>query len=233
QALTSINVAGRAEKDVIAAAIGDFKFRAGFGRTLSRLVRHGIGVHHAGMLPRYRRLVEQLAQAGVLKVICGTDTLGVGINVPIRTVVLSALSKYDGTRQRQLKAREFHQISGRAGRAGYDTAGTVVVQAPDHEVENERLLAKAGDDPKKRRKVVRKKPPEGFVSWGKPTFERLIAAEPEPLTSSFAVSHAMLLNVIGRPGDGFAAMRKLLEDNHEDRPAQRRHIRRAIAIYRA
>jgi superfamily II RNA helicase len=233
QALTSINVASRAEKDAIAAALGSFRFSAGFGRTLSRLVRHGIGVHHAGMLPRYRRLVEQLAQAGVLKVICGTDTLGVGINVPIRTVLISALGKYDGTRQRQLKAREFHQIAGRAGRAGFDTAGTVVVQAPDHEIENERLLAKAGDDPKKRRKVVRKKPPEGSVSWSRATFDRLVAADPEPLTSSFAVSHAMVLNVIARPGDTVAAMRHLLEDNHEDRAAQRRHIRRAIAIYRA
>ncbi len=233
QALTSINVASRAEKDAIAAAIGSFRFSAGFGRTLSRLVRHGIGVHHAGMLPRYRRLVEQLAQAGVLKVICGTDTLGVGINVPIRTVVLSALGKYDGTRQRHLKAREFHQIAGRAGRAGFDTAGTVVVQAPDHEVENERLLARAGDDPKKRRRVVRKKAPEGSVSWSRATFDRLLAAEPEPLTSSFQVSHAMLLNVIARPGDTFAAVRHLLEDNHEERPAQRRHIRQAVAIYRA
>ncbi|MGZ4650521.1 MAG: DEAD/DEAH box helicase [Kineosporiaceae bacterium] len=233
QALTSINVATRAQRDAIAEAIGSFRFSSGFGRTLSRLVRHGVGVHHAGMLPRYRRLVEQLAQAGLLKVICGTDTLGVGINVPIRTVVLSALSKYDGQRQRQLKAREFHQIAGRAGRAGFDTAGTVVVQAPDHEVENERLLAKAGDDPKKRRKVVRKKPPEGFVSWGRGTFERLVSSEPEPLASSFAVSHAMVLNVIARPSDTFAAVRHLLEDNHEDRASQRRHIRRAIAIYRA
>src|SRR5215212_2179832 len=233
QALMSVNVCTREEKDAIAEAIGGFRFTSGFGRTLSRLVRHGIGVHHAGMLPRYRRLVEQLAQAGVLKVICGTDTLGVGINVPIRTVLISALGKYDGTRQRQLKAREFHQIAGRAGRAGFDTAGTVVVQAPDHEIENERLLAKAGDDPKKRRRVVRKKPPEGSVSWSRATFDRLVAAEPEPLTSSFAVSHAMVLNVIARPGDTVAAMRHLLEDNHEDRAAQRRHIRQAIAIYRA
>ena len=233
QALMSINVCSRAEKDAIADMIGNFRFTAGFGRTLSRLVRHGIGVHHAGMLPRYRRLVETLAQAGLLKVICGTDTLGVGINVPIRTVVFTALSKYDGTRSRLLQAREFHQIAGRAGRAGYDTVGSVVVQAPEHVVENERALAKAGDDPKKRRKVIRKKPPERFVSWGKPTFERLVAAEPEPLTSSFKVSHAMLLNVIARPGNAFAAMRHLLTDNHEDRAAQRRHISHAIAIYRA
>ena len=233
QALMSINVCSRAEKDAIAAMVGGFRFTAGFGKTLSRLVRHGIGVHHAGMLPKYRRLVETLAQAGLLKVICGTDTLGVGINVPIRTVLFTALSKYDGVRTRHLKAREFHQIAGRAGRAGYDTVGGVVVQAPEHAIENERALAKAGDDPKKRRKVVRKKPPEGFVSWGRPTFERLVTAEPEPLTSSFTVSHSMLLNVVNRPGDAFAAMRHLLLDNHESRPAQVRHVRRAIAIYRA
>jgi superfamily II RNA helicase len=233
QALMSINVSTRAEKDEIAEMIGAFRFTAGFGRTLSRLVRHGIGVHHAGMLPRYRRLVETLAQAGLLKVICGTDTLGVGINVPIRTVLLTALSKYDGTRTRHLYAREFHQIAGRAGRAGYDTVGSVVVQAPEHVIENERALAKAGDDPRKRRKVVRKKPPSGFVSWGQATFDRLVAAEPEPLRSSFRVSHAMLLNVIGRPGDAFAAMRHLLTDSHEDEQAQRRHIRDAFAIYRA
>jgi len=233
QALMSINVCTRAEKDAIAELIGNFRFTAGFGKTLSRLVRHGIGVHHAGMLPKYRRLVETLAQAGLLKVICGTDTLGVGINVPIRTVLFTALSKYDGTRTRLLQAREFHQIAGRAGRAGHDTMGTVVVQAPEHVAETEKALAKAGDDPKKRRKVVRKKPPPGFVSWGKPTFERLVAAEPEPLKSSFTVSHAMLLNVISRPGDAFGAMRHLLTDNDEDQAARRRHISRAIAIYRA
>ncbi|TDD00149.1 DUF3516 domain-containing protein [Saccharopolyspora terrae] len=236
QALMSVKVASREQRDAIAEAIGDFRFTAGFGKTLSRLVRHGIGVHHAGMLPKYRRLVEQLAQAGLLKVICGTDTLGVGINVPIRTVLITGLTKYDGIRTRHLKAREFHQIAGRAGRAGragYDTAGFVVVQAPEHEIENERALAKAGDDPKKKRKLVRKKAPEGFVSWSEKTFEKLVEAEPEPLRSSFNVSHSMLLNVINRPGDAFSAMRHLLEDNHEDRPTQRRHILRAIAIYRA
>jgi superfamily II RNA helicase len=233
QALMSVNVCTRAEKDAIADLIGNFRFTAGFGKTLSRLVRHGIGVHHAGMLPRYRRLVETLAQAGLLKVICGTDTLGVGINVPIRTVLFTALSKYDGTKTRLLQAREFHQIAGRAGRAGFDVSGWVVVQAPEHVVENEKALAKAGDDAKARRKVVRKKPPEGMVSWGKPTFERLVAAEPEPLTSSFKVTHAMVLNVIDRPGNAYAALKHLLTDNHEDRAAQRKHIHQAIAIYRA
>ncbi|MCU0299923.1 MAG: DUF3516 domain-containing protein, partial [Candidatus Nanopelagicales bacterium] len=181
QALMSLNVCTREEKRAIADALGGFRFRAGFGRTLSRLVRHGIGVHHAGMLPRYRRLVEQLTRAGLLKVICGTDTLGVGINVPIRTVLITSLVKFDGRRMRVLRAREFHQIAGRAGRPGFDAIGYVVVQAPEHEIENEKLLARAGDDPKKLRRIVRKKAPEGIPNWGRSTFDKLVAAQPEPL----------------------------------------------------
>ncbi|GHH50127.1 helicase [Streptomyces candidus] len=233
QSLMSINMCSKEEKEKIAELIGNFRFTTKFGQNLSRYVRHGIGVHHAGMLPKYRRLVEKLAQAGLLKVICGTDTLGVGVNVPIRTVLFTALTKYDGTRVRTLRAREFHQIAGRAGRAGFDTAGFVVAQAPEHVVENEKALAKAGDDPKKRRKVVRKKAPEGFVAWSESTFDKLIGSDPEPLSSRFRVTHTMLLSVIARPGNAFEAMRHLLEDNHEPRKAQLRHIRRAIAIYRS
>ncbi|WP_019972391.1 RNA helicase [Mycobacterium sp. 141] len=233
QALMSVNVSTKEEKAAIASAIGGFRFTSAFGSTLSRLVRHGIGVHHAGMLPKYRRLVEQLAQAGLLKVICGTDTLGVGINVPIRTVVFSALSKYDGTRTRLLSAREFHQIAGRAGRAGYDTVGTVVVQAPDHEVENLKQFAKVANDPKKRRKLVRRKVPEGMVPWSEATMNRLIAAAPEALTSNMRVSTAMILDVVDRPGDPFAAMRRLLTDNHEPRKRQLRLIREAVGIARS
>ncbi len=233
QALMSVNVCTKEEKAAIAELIGGFRFSTAFGSTLSRLVRHGIGVHHAGMLPKYRRLVEQLAQAGLLKVICGTDTLGVGINVPIRTVVFSALSKYDGIRSRLLNAREFHQIAGRAGRAGYDTAGTVIVQAPDHEVENLKQFAKVADDPKKRRKLVRRKVPEGMVPWSEATMTRLVEAAPEPLTSNMRVSTAMILDVVDRPGDPFVAMRRLLTDNHEPRKRQLQHIREAVGIARS
>ena len=233
QALMSINVSTKEEKAAIAEHIGAFRFSTAFGTTLSRLVRHGIGVHHAGMLPKYRRLVEQLAQAGLLKVICGTDTLGVGINVPIRTVVFSALSKYDGVRTRLLNAREFHQIAGRAGRAGFDTAGTVVVQAPEHEVANLKQFAKVADDPKKRRKLVRRKAPEGMVPWGENTMTRLVEATPEPLASNMRVSTSMILDVVDRPGDPFAAMRRLLTDNHEPRKRQLRLIREAVGIARS
>ncbi len=193
QALTSLNVCTRDEKRAIADEIQGFRFTAGFGRTLSRLVRHGIGVHHAGMLPRYRRLVERLARAGLLKVVCGTDTLGVGINVPIRTVLITSLVKFDGRRMRVLRAREFHQVAGR-------------------------------------RRIVRKKPPEGVPTWTRATFERLMAAEPEPLQSRFDVTHAMVLNVAHRPGDVDAALLHLLTDNDEEPAAQEALVERASAI---
>jgi superfamily II RNA helicase len=241
QALASVRVASREQRDAIAEAIGGFRFAAGFGATLGRLVRAGIGVHHAGMLPRYRRLVEQLAQQGLLRVVCGTDTLGVGINVPIRTVLLTGLTKFDGTRMRQLTAREFHQVAGRAGRAGFDTAGEVVALAPEHEIENARAAAKAGDDPKAKRKLVKKRAPDGFVSWGPASFERLIAAEPEPLGSSLRMTAAMMLQLLSRPGadaaaseagSAFRVVRELVADNHEPHARRAALARRAIALYR-
>ena len=231
QALTSTPVASREQRDAIAAELGGFRFGTGFGTTLSRLLRHGVGVHHAGMLPRYRRVVERLTQQGLLTVVCGTDTLGVGINVPIRTVVLTSLVKYDGVRMRHLTAREFHQIAGRAGRAGFDTVGDVVVLAPDHVVANRKALEKAGDDPRKVRKIVRKQAPAGHVNWTDATFERLRDAPPEPLTSSFEVTHAMVLNILARPGDPVRAMSRLIGGSHEPPGRQERHGRQAIRIY--
>jgi superfamily II RNA helicase len=241
QALLSTNLATREEKAAIAAEIGDFRFTSGFGRTLSRLVRHGVGVHHAGMLPKYRRLVERLTQQGLLKVVCGTDTLGVGINVPIRTVLLTSLVKFDGERMRHLTAREFHQIAGRAGRAGYDTVGDAIVMAPEHVIENRKALERAGDDPKKLKKIVRKKAPDGAVNWTDKTFERLRDSDPEPLTSHFRVSHGMVLNVLARGGhasdrpggDPVATMRHLLLSNHDTDVQRAEHVRQVFRIYRS
>lgn len=247
QALLSMNVATKSEKEAIAAELGEFRFTSGFGRSLSKFLRSGIGVHHAGMLPKYRRVVERLTQQGLLKVVCGTDTLGVGINVPIRTVLFTSLVKYDGERMRHLSAREFHQIAGRAGRAGYDTVGDVLVMAPEHVIENRKLLAKAGDDPKKLKKIVRKKAPAGAVNWTDKTFERLRDADPEPLTSHFTVNHAMVLNVLARgtedhaanaPGtsghvDPVDAMRHLLTANHDNESDKAKHVRQVFRIYRS
>ncbi|WP_183092980.1 DEAD/DEAH box helicase [Nocardioides stalactiti] len=226
----------------IAERLADVRFAAGFGKTLSQLLRRGIGVHHAGMLPRYRRLVEQLAQAGLLTVICGTDTLGVGINVPIRTVLFTALAKYDGQRQRVLKSREFLQIAGRAGRAGFDTAGYVVVQAPEHVIENEKAKAKSeaknaamseAQRAKRSSKPTLKKPPPGTVVWTEQTFDKLVEGRPEPLKSQMKVDNAMLVNVLSREEDAFPVMRRLLTDNHEDRRSQLRLAKRALRLTRS
>ena len=233
QALTSLSrIITKEEKEAIAQEIGGFRFTTAFGKDLSKLLRKGIGIHHAGMLPKYRRLVERLAQKGLLKVICGTDTLGVGINVPIRTVLMTGLAKFDGQRQRILKSREFHQIAGRAGRAGYDTEGTVVVEAPEHEIDNAKARRRIGDDPKRLKKLKKKSAREGEVSWSEKTFARLTEAEPEQLTSQFRVSNSMLLNVLARHGNGYEHIRHLLRDNHDNRSKQNKDILTAIDLFR-
>lgn len=214
-------------------ALAGFPFAGGFGQTLAKLLRGGIGVHHAGMLPRYRRLVEQLAQRGLLAVICGTDTLGVGINVPIRTVLFSALTKFDGRRSRVLRSREFHQIAGRAGRAGFDTLGNVVAQAPEHEVENARILAKFEGDEKKLRSVRRKKPPEGFVNYTEATFTKLIESTPESLHGRMRITHALLLNLLQRDEATSTAVTRLVDASGVDGKARRALLRRAVQLGRS
>ena len=197
----------------ISREISTVSFTKGFGQTLRGLLSHGIGVHHAGMLPRYRRLVERLTQQGLLPVICGTDTLGVGINVPIRTVLLTSLVKFDGSKMRHLRSREFHQIAGRAGRAGFDTVGFVRVLAPEHEVEAARERARltaaqeaARDEreakrAKKKASKKRSGPKEGQITWSRSTFERLRDAAPEALQSHFEMTHSTVLNVLGGAAD--------------------------------
>jgi superfamily II RNA helicase len=231
QDFTSINVATREEKSAIGSALVGFKFSSPYGPDISKWLKHGIGLHHAGLLPKYRVLVEQLAQRGLLKVICGTDTLGVGINVPIRTVLFSRLCKFDGQKTAILSARDFHQISGRAGRKGFDNLGFVVAQAPEHVVENLKLAGKAARDGKK---AIKRQPPEkNFANWDKNTYLRLIAAPPERLTSRFQVSHGMLLNVLDRDADGCVAMQKLIRDSHESPKSKKAHTRRAWQLFRA
>ena len=231
QDFTSINVCTRDEKAAIANTLEGFKFTSPYGPEIKKWLRHGIGLHHAGLLPKYRVLIEQLAQKGLLKVICGTDTLGVGINVPIRTVLFTRLCKYDGQKTVILSARDFHQIGGRAGRKGFDDKGWVVAQAPEHVIENLKLAEKSARDGKK---TVKRQPPEkNFVNWDKNTFLRLISAPPERLTSRFQVTHGMLLNVLSRKGDGCEAMQKLIRDSHETPKQKKAHIDRAWQLFRS
>lgn len=231
----------------ISREISTVSFTKGFGQTLRGLLTHGIGVHHAGMLPRYRRLVERLTQQGLLPVICGTDTLGVGINVPIRTVLLTSLVKFDGSKMRHLRSREFHQIAGRAGRAGFDTVGFVRVLAPEHEVETARERARltaaqeaARDEreakrAKKKASKKRSGPKEGQITWSRSTFERLRDAAPEALQSHFEMTHSTVLNVLGGAADAGRDPAEHLVDlalHNDDQPLPANpHIRHLADIY--
>ncbi len=233
QALMSLNYCTTAEKAAIAEALVDVKFTSPYGKDMKKFLRHGVGLHHAGLLPKYRVLVETLAQRGLLKIICGTDTLGVGVNVPIRTVLLTRLSKYSGSKTATLSARDFHQITGRAGRKGFDDIGFVVAMAPEHVIENTKLEAKAAADPKKKKKLVKRQPPAGFVGWNEDTFKKLQAAAPEPLASRFQITHGMVLRVLGREGDGRRALQRLIRDSHESIAAKKKHRRRAWQLFRS
>ena len=211
RSLASYGVASKEQREAIKEAIKGGRFTTAFGKTLKHLISSGVGLHHAGMLPRYRLLVEKLAQQGLLPVICGTDTLGVGINVPIHTVLLTGLTKFDGRKQRRLRSREFHQIAGRAGRSGFDTEGVVIAEAPEFEIENHKAELKAMGDPKKMKRLKKKKPPEGFVTWNEATFTRLIESEPEMLKPRLRITHSMVLAEVEQGGDAWARVLELIE----------------------
>ena len=234
QSLTSVELCTKDEKEAIKEALKDALFTTPFGKDLQRFLRHGIGIHHAGLLPRYRLLVEKLAQTGVLKVVSGTDTLGVGVNIPIRTVLFTQLCKFDGQKTAILGVRELQQIAGRAGRKGFDTRGYVIAQAPAHVVENKRLAAK---NSKTGKKFVPRRPPEkGYVPWDKSTFERLVKGTPEPLESRFEVTFGMMINLLAssRPGrgGGYRALVELVARSHESDRRKREHKRRAATFFR-
>ena len=200
-------------------------------------------MHHAGLLPKYRLLVEQLAQQGHLKVVFGTDTLGVGVNIPIRTVLFTRLCKFDGEKVAILSVRDFKQIAGRAGRRGFDVEGSVVCQAPEHVIENLRLAAKAAGAAGaggRKRKLAKKKPPtRGFVPWNRDTFQKLIDRPPEMLESRFDVSHGMVVNLLQRAepsgGDaaGYRGLAELIDRCHESDASKSRLRRRAATLFRS
>ncbi|HWX75743.1 MAG TPA: DUF3516 domain-containing protein, partial [Solirubrobacteraceae bacterium] len=230
QGATSAKLASRDARDAIAEAIRGVRFDTAYGRDVKRFLGHGIGIHHAGLLPKYRLLVERLAQRGLLRVIFGTDTLGVGVNVPIRTVVLNRLSKFDGEKVGILRAREFHQIAGRAGRKGFDDRGRVVCQAPEHVTLNRRLDQRGGGS----RKPAKKRPPRDFVPWGRETFEQLVQRPPEALRSQFEVSHGVILGVLQREaGADYGAVIRLVNRSHESAASKARQRRRAAALFRS
>jgi len=240
QKLTSMKLTTKEEKAAIRSAVGDARFDTPYGKEFRRFLGFGIGVHHAGLLPKYRLQVEQLAQQGLLKVISGTDTLGVGINIPLRTVLFTKLAKFDGRKVTRLKVRDFKQISGRAGRKGFDDEGHVVCQAPEETIERLKEQRKAAANPKKRQKKGPKKSRPGEVSWSEETLKNLVANSPEKLVSHFWITPGMLVDLLRRdaaindPSNGnFASVRRLIAGCHDDDDGKTRHLERAAQLARS
>jgi superfamily II RNA helicase len=240
QKLTSMRLTTKEEKAAIREAVGDTRFTTPYGKEFKRFLGFGIGVHHAGLLPKYRLQVEQLAQQGLLKVISGTDTLGVGINIPLRTVLFTKLAKYDGTKVSRLKVREFKQIAGRAGRKGFDDQGHVVCQAPEETIERLKEQRKAAVKPKKRQKKSPGKGRSSEVSWSEDTFKNLVSNPPEKLSSRFRITAGMLVDLLQRdaaindPDAGnFASVRRLIAGCHDDDAGKARHLQRAAQLCRS
>jgi hypothetical protein len=240
QKLTSMQLTSKEEKAAIRETVGDTRFDTPYGKEFKRFLGFGIGVHHAGLLPKYRLQVEQLAQQGRLKVISGTDTLGVGINIPLRTVLFTKLAKFDGRKVSRLKVREFKQISGRAGRKGFDDQGHVVCQAPEETIERLKEQRKVVAKPKKRPKKAPGKGRPGEISWSEDTFKNLVANPPEKLSSRFRISSGMLVDLLQRdaainnPEAGnFASVRRLITGCHDDDKGKARHLQRAAQLCRS
>jgi superfamily II RNA helicase len=239
QSLTSVKIGSREEREEIRKIVGTKRLATPYGKEFRRFLSFGVGVHHAGLLPKYRLLVEQLAQKGLLHVICGTDTLGVGVNIPIRTVLFTKLAKFDGSKVGLLSVREFKQISGRAGRRGFDDRGSVVAQAPEHIVEKRQAEKKSEGSGKKSSRTF-KGPPKGEVSWSLETFQKLISRPPETLTSRFRLTHGMVLDLLQRDAAdesplsrNFASIRDLIARCHEDDGVRLRLVKHAAALVRS
>jgi superfamily II RNA helicase len=230
QSLLSVDFSTKEEKEALRVAMFDQPLDTPYAKDFQRFLRHGIGLHHAGLLPRYRLLVERLAQKALLKVVSGTDTLGMGVNIPIRTVLFTQLCKFDGEKTTLLSVRDFHQIAGRAGRKGFDDRGSVVAQAPPHVIENLKLSSKKAAG----KKIVMQKPPQkGYVHWDRATFERLQTRPPEPLESRFEVTHGILLNLLQNPEGGYRKLVELIARSHGNDFGKRQARRRAAVCFRS
>ena len=233
QNLMSVNFSSKEEKEAIRVALEGVRFGTPYGKEIQRFLRHGVGVHHAGLLPRYRLAVEKLAQGGLLKVVSGTDTLGMGINIPLRTVLFTQLCKFDGTKTALLSARDFHQISGRAGRKGFDDRGWVVAQAPEHVIENKKVAEKQAAG----KKVVKKQPPQkGYVPWDRNTLEKLRTKEPESLESRFEVTFGLLLSLLQsettQVGGGYGRLMEMISRSQGNEYVHSKHRRTAAQRFR-
>lgn len=186
------------QQDQLAKALENVEnsggFTGGIGPKIKRILMRGVGVHHAGLLPKHRRLVEELFQQKLLSICVCTETLAAGMNLPARSVVITELLKGPKGKKKVIAASNAHQMFGRAGRPQFDTQGHVYAVAHEDDVKILRYKEKIEQipedtkDPKLRmmRKKLEKKTPtrrEGVQYWTEAQFDKLKIAEPGKLES--------------------------------------------------
>ncbi len=213
------------EKAKVEALCDEALLPGGVANELRPLFSHGIGIHHAGILPRYKQLVEQLALERLIKFVVSTETIAAGINLPARTVVFPSLRKFIKNEPRMVTAAEYHQMAGRAGRPQFDDRGLAITLAPEEivsELKKElRDAAKrpAYDEGKVRKSVYNKARSEaqrkGDIIWTPESHAELVRGEPAELRSKTKITTEQVLAIglpdlatTALPGAGFVAPKK-------------------------
>ncbi|MBX2812767.1 MAG: DEAD/DEAH box helicase [Myxococcales bacterium] len=205
----------------------------GFGSELRSLLEHGIGIHHAGILPSYRRLVEELTADRLLKFVVTTETIAAGINLPAKRVIFPSLRKYIKGKARLLLPSEYHQMAGRAGRPQFDTEGIAIALGPEDIVQDFRKevrdLKKRGalniDESKVKRKYYTRAKSEAKVKkdviWDEESHRQLVEGQPEQLRSKTQITAEQIL-AIGLPNLAERTLRgqKAVEEERKQRAAQ-------------
>jgi hypothetical protein len=196
------------ERAKIEAACDEALLPSGASKELKPLLAHGIGIHHAGILPRYKQLVEQLTLERLIKFVVCTETIAAGINLPAKTVVFPSLRKYIQKQPRLVTAAEYHQMSGRAGRPQFDDKGLAITLAPEDVVSDlKKELKDAGkrpglDEAKIRKSVYNRHRSDaqrkGEVIWSPEAHAELVKGEPAELRSRTKITAEQVL-ALGLP----------------------------------
>lgn len=185
---------GEGQQKALADRLDALDFGKGAGPKLKRILMRGVGVHHAGLLPKYRRIVEELFQQKLLSVCVCTETLAAGMNLPARSVVLTTLMKGPKGKKKVIAPSGAHQMFGRAGRPQFDTEGHVYAVAHEDDVKILRYQDRINQIPedtkdpqlmKARKRLIKNAPTrgEGVQYWNEAQFEKLQVAEPGKLES--------------------------------------------------
>jgi hypothetical protein len=197
------------EKEEIERRYKEVLLDGGLADELAALLGHGIGVHHAGILPRYKQLVEQLALERLIKFVVSTETISAGINLPAKRVVFPSLRKYIKSKARLVAPAEYHQMAGRAGRPQFDTEGIALTLAPEGVVQEMRKEISDGkkrghlvDEEKIRKACYARARSEAQrnteVVWDPVIHDQLVRGEPAELRSHTRINAEQIL-AIGLP----------------------------------